>query len=282
MCGVHEFDEGGVVGRLRNVTETFPLGTVERGINRNWVHYLFLLRNLVPFWKLLPHSAQVCDIGSGAAVVPLVMAQLGFSVSVVDRWSEYAAECDNQMGTAEDLYARFCKFGVRYYSCDLLREAVPLPDASQDFVSAYAIIEHLTKPNTLLAEIKRLLKPGGFVVVSAPNCANLRNRLRLLIGRSPHPDSWVDFYSGRFFGHIRELTRRELRDIFEREGYEILSVKTSSSSQVNTRRPGGGWGKGWKLSSVSQLIRGVYLLVAALVPGFRYDMLLVARKPELR
>lgn len=274
-------DRRDLIEKLRRVTEAFPQAVVERGINRNWNHYLFLLKNLAPFWSELPCGAQICDIGSGAAIIPLVMAQLGFSVSLVDRWSEYAREFNNQMGNAEDFCALFDKLGARYCTRDVLSEAIPLPDASQDMVSAFAVMEHLPKPRILLNEMKRLLKPGGTLVVTTPNCAHLRNRVRLMLGQSPYGHPCLDFYDDRFFGHYRELTRNEIREVFVREGYQVLLFKMSNSSQTNTKLTSEKWEKEWKLNSLSQLVRGLYLLIVALVPGLRFDMLLVARKPQL-
>jgi SAM-dependent methyltransferase len=274
-----KFDEGELLEGLRRVVGTFSQNIVERGINRYWKQYVFLLKNLGPFLRCLPENARVCDIGAGAAVVPLVMAQLGLRVSLIDRWSEYAPEFDNQMGTTDDFFSRFHQFGGNYYSCDFLSERIPLPDESQDLVSAFSVLEHLPRPRILLDEIGRLLKPGGLAVILLPNTANLQNRIRLLFGKSPHPHHWKDFYSNTFFGHYREVTRRELREIFEHDGYEILLLGASNASQNNTKGAGGKWEKGWKPKSVNQLIRGLYLLTVALHPTLRYDLLLVARKP---
>lgn len=273
------FEPEELLESLNRVIATFPESVVERGINRNWCHFLFLLKELAPFWRQLPEAAQVCDIGAGAAVVPLVLAHLGFRVNLIDQWSEYERGFDNQMGTADDFYARFRQFGANFHSCDLLTERVPLADESQDLVSAFAVLEHLPRPRILLDEMWRLLKPGGFAVVTVPNGANLRNRIGLLLGQSPHPDHWEIFYSHTFFGHYREPTARELREIFEHVGYEIQVFRTSNSSQTNTIRANGKWSRGWKPTSFRQLIRGLYLLVVAVRPSLRYDLLVVGRKP---
>lgn len=274
-----KLNEGELIESFHKIIATFPHDIVERGINRNWMQYVFILKKLYPFLCLLPDDGQICDIGAGAAIVPLAMAQLGFGVSLVDRWSEYATDLDNQMGTLDDFVSRFRQFGVNYYSCDFMTERIPLANESQDLVSAFSVLEHLPRPSIVLDEIRRLLKPGGLVVILLPNTANLQNRIRLLLGKSPHPHHWKDFYSHTFFGHYRELTRKELREVFEHEGYEILALHASNSSQTNTKRSRGKWGKGWNPESLNQLIRGLYLLTVALHPSLRYDLLLIARKP---
>jgi len=47
------------------------------------------------------------------------------------------------------------------------------------------MIEHLYNPDNLLAEIHRVLKPGGTFVLSTPNLASWINRILLLSGKFP-------------------------------------------------------------------------------------------------
>jgi SAM-dependent methyltransferase len=43
-----------------------------------------------------------------------------------------------------------------------------LPDASADTVLSTAVLEHLERPQEALAEIFRILKPGGYLILAAP------------------------------------------------------------------------------------------------------------------
>ena len=108
-------DEGRLLKGLNDVVATYPQYVVERGINRYWKQYVFLLKKLVPYLERLPENAYVCDIGAGPAIVPLVMAHLGYNVSLIDRWSEYAPQFDNQMGTTGEF------FSVSTIWCEVLR-----------------------------------------------------------------------------------------------------------------------------------------------------------------
>src|SRR5260370_10981183 len=139
-----------LIENFSKVVSTFPPSVVERGINRNWNLYLFLLETLAPFWGLVPRNAKVCDIGSGAAILPLTMAKVGFRVSLIDRWSEYASQFDNQMGNTDDFFSRFKKFGASYYTCELLSETIPLPDQKQNLDRAIYVLEHIPRPPMLL------------------------------------------------------------------------------------------------------------------------------------
>ena len=63
-----------------------------------------------------------------------------------------------------------------------VEEPLPLEAASFDAVVAGELIEHLRDPERLVAEIRRVLRPGGVFVGSVPNFFRLRNRLAMLKG----------------------------------------------------------------------------------------------------
>lgn len=84
-----------------------------------------------------------------------------------------------------------------------VEEPLPFDDESFDAVVAGELLEHLQFPDALVAEIARVLRPGGTLVGSVPNAYRLQSRLRFLRGRAPEDDPT----------HLKMLSPAAVRDL---------------------------------------------------------------------
>ena len=66
-----------------------------------------------------------------------------------------------------------------------LNQGIPLEDGSMDIIHAGDVIEHLNNTDLFIKEIRRLLSPIGFAVISTPNLASWHNIAALFLGRQP-------------------------------------------------------------------------------------------------
>jgi 2-polyprenyl-3-methyl-5-hydroxy-6-metoxy-1,4-benzoquinol methylase len=100
-------------------------------------------------------------------------------------------------------------------------------DGTVDLVVSFETIEHHDEHEQMLAEIKRVLKPNGMVIVSSPDKAIYTDK----------PD-----YHNRF--HIKELYREEFEALFRTRFKNVVSLgqKVMAFSSVDlggtTFRPG--------------------------------------------
>ena len=266
---------------LEKVADEFPAAVRQRGINRNWNEYRFVIAQLSHLFELQPRSpVDYLDLGSGAGVIPLVMAMAGLQVTVMDTWNEYAEDLDNLMGNFAQFAVRFNKYGMHWTRHDISQTPLPLSSNSFDMISLFAVLEHLPRPRKVLEEVHRLLRPGGLLLVTLPNVANLRNRLRLMLGRSPHADSIKTWFEPVFFGHYREMTLHELKETLSGFGFSVVAAEYTNSCHWNTRFPDGYWGKRYRLNSMHQLAKLLYLCATSAVPSFRYELFVAGKKGE--
>lgn len=73
--------------------------------------------------------------------------------------------------------------GFETHQLNLNVQRLPFADASFDVVVAGEVLEHLQFPDVAVADIHRVLAPGGMFIGSVPNAFRLRNRLEFLLGR---------------------------------------------------------------------------------------------------
>ncbi|MBI3652927.1 MAG: 3-demethylubiquinone-9 3-O-methyltransferase [Acidobacteria bacterium] len=94
-------------------------------------------------------AAHVLDVGCGAGFLSNDLAQQGFQVSGLD-----ASENSLAVARRYDITG-----SVKYQTGDAHR--MPYADASFEVACAMDFLEHIEAPHQVIAEIARVLKPGG-------------------------------------------------------------------------------------------------------------------------
>lgn len=109
----------------------------------------------------LTTSARVLDFGCGAGFLSISLARRGFSVDAIDHASSVVEMAKLHMKRAR-LESR-----VRVDVGDVHK--LPFPTSSFDLVVGLGVIMWLHNLRRALAELERVLKPGGFIVLGVNN-----------------------------------------------------------------------------------------------------------------
>jgi SAM-dependent methyltransferase len=158
-------------------------------------------------------------------------------------------------------------------------EPLPWPDEYFDLVLFAEVIEHRPhSPVAALREFRRVARVQGHLLVTTPNLASARQRLRLMLGRSVmYP---VDAYfdndgagNGLFHRHNREYTASELGDLLTRTGWLIERLEDFMAYPR-------GYGDGSVPSFRAALTTRAKVAVHYLVPGGKDNLLAIATRPD--
>lgn len=101
---------------------------------------------------------DVLDVACGEGYGSAAMADVARSVVGIDISQEAVDHARLQYARHRNL-----RFGQGSAA------AIPLPDASIDVVVSYETIEHLAEQEEMVAEIRRVLRPEGVLIMSSPN-----------------------------------------------------------------------------------------------------------------
>ena len=106
---------------------------------------------------------------------------------------------------------------------------LPVADGAADVVIMSELIEHLVDPDGAVAEARRVLRPGGSLLLSTPNLAAWYNRGLLAVGVQPiFSEVSLRGVYGRpgsvVAGHLRLFTRRALTEFLAASGFRCVTV----------------------------------------------------------
>ncbi|HKR02245.1 MAG TPA: glycosyltransferase [Pyrinomonadaceae bacterium] len=120
-------------------------------------------------------------------------------------------------------------FAFSYKQFNAERDLFPYPDDTFDVVLFCEIIEHLlSDPVHALVEIRRVLKPGGILILTTPNVARLENARKAVAGENIY-----DPYSGYgpYGRHNREYTQQDLFELLSANGFTVGTMFTADVNE---------------------------------------------------
>ncbi|OBB74953.1 methyltransferase domain-containing protein [Mycobacterium sp. 852014-52144_SCH5372336] len=177
-----------------------------------------IVRRFVGAWQLpidwldIPKGGIALDIGSGPGNVTASLARAagpaGLALGIDISRPMLARAVSAQAGP-----------NVGFLRADAQR--LPFRDETLDAVTSLAVVQLIPEPSSAVAEMYRVLRPGGRIAIMAPT-----------VGNVPPPLRWLSSGGARFFAED------ELGDMFEQRGFVGVRTKSVGNLQwVRARRP---------------------------------------------
>jgi 2-polyprenyl-3-methyl-5-hydroxy-6-metoxy-1,4-benzoquinol methylase len=155
------------------------------------------------FETIQPHvKGRILEIGSGIGNISECFIKNGYSITLSDYSDHYCASLKNKFAS-EPLVN-----GV--YQIDLVADNFEtiFKDLIGTFDTVFAlnVVEHIKDDNLAIANCKKLLKPGGHLIILVP--------------------AWQTLYNGFDVAleHFRRYTRKTISTVFKAQNLEILKT----------------------------------------------------------
>ncbi|MGM4906232.1 class I SAM-dependent methyltransferase [Tardiphaga sp. 866_E4_N2_1] len=148
--------------------------------------------------RLAQKRGRLLDFGSGSGHFARAQSAQGWEVVALDPYSGAASESS---------------------SFELVDDWVKLkyPDASFDAVTLWYVVEHLSNPRAMVREFKRVLKPGGILVLAQQDFESVQARV--------FGPRWLFLDPPR---HLWQFSAKTLGALVEQEGFVVSQVDRSS------------------------------------------------------
>lgn len=188
--------------------------------------------------KVLPKGAKILDMGCGQGALSMRLSDLGYQM----------VACDQNV---EDFKAsgKIPFFSLNFNSSFEIEQFITENENTFDGVLGIEVIEHVENPWEYIRNLKRLVKPGGFIFVSTPNITSWYSRMIFLFtGQFP------GFIDPDLIGHINPITPWELNVIANKTDLETIKM-----------RAGGDLALIWINSSLPKTLLSLLFLPFALV-----------------
>lgn len=201
-CGLHYFESIPSDVELTAHYSHYPV--IHQVPEITITRYQQILSKLEPFKK----TGKILDIGCGE----------GFFLqeALCNGWEAHGTEF-------ADMYIPLCESkGIRMQQGQL--DVRKYPEGSFDVITWFEVIEHINYPMVELANIHKLLRPGGMVYVTTPNFNSLSRYL--LKG------NWSMI---EYPGHLAYYSPKSLTKLFNDNGFTLEALTTTGISPGRLR-----------------------------------------------
>ncbi|HEU0234432.1 MAG TPA: class I SAM-dependent methyltransferase [Gallionella sp.] len=181
-----------------------PQGTLpdERSVERRFRRSRKFLERITALLKQPPVDIRLLDVGCSSGAFLGAAVRLGFRAEGVEPAAQAAQ-------TAQMAGLKVCH--------GLLQDA-GFADGQFDAITMFEVIEHLKEPLDLLRECRRILRPGGILLVGTGNAASW--------SMAAMGARWEYLHIAKHGGHISFYTPHSINVLAQRAGFSVADIRT--------------------------------------------------------
>jgi methionine biosynthesis protein MetW len=157
--------------------------------------------------KVTENGKRLLDVGCGEG---------SFIIQVREKFEEVYG-----VDISDDAVELSLKNDITAKKANLNNEPLPFPDNYFDAVVTLDVIEHVFDPVFFLDEVRRVLAPGGYTIISTPNIRKIQRIASLILGHFPRTSYDPVGFDG---GHLHFFTSKDLRQLLEQNGFRVEFV----------------------------------------------------------
>lgn len=136
----------------------------------------------------LHRYSMLMELARGKTILDIASGE-GYGSNLLANAATFVFGVDIDEESVQHAKAKYQRDNLKYKQGSA--DQIPLEDATVDMVVSFETLEHHDKHEEMLAEIKRVLKPGGLLVMSTPE--------KVIPENNPF--------------HVKELTNKEFQDL---------------------------------------------------------------------
>ena len=144
----------------------------------------------------LHRYALACEFVKGKRVLDIASGE-GYGSNILSKVANHVTGVDISDEAVKHANQKYASESKLTYTVGSASKS-PLEDASVDVVTSFETLEHTTEHEEFLTEIKRVLVPGGLLIMSTPDTVPYKVREPI----NPY--------------HVKELTTQEFQQLIQR------------------------------------------------------------------
>lgn len=164
----------------------------------------------------IPSANKILDLGAGHGAFTKQLHEMGYNVTACDLFPEmfYFAEIE-------------CK------KADITVH-IPYTENSFDVVIAVEVSEHIPDHEVFFNEVNRILKPGGYLLLSTPNILSFKSRIKFLFSGFFYSFGALEYDNYNGLQHVASLTIDQYNYIAVKNGFSNAEIDIDKKQNTST------------------------------------------------